>query len=163
MLGIPALQFLSPEVGGECECASVCVSLRSGRDIHLGHGYEVAIWGRRSLLCASPHPQELRFLSSFSREQAKAREGQGRAQGPWAGSEWSKWLEVETRPPRSESRALHFPTLQDRLSEDLLGVALKARARPNGVVVPGYGFRGIYPFSTLVECLLRARIHARHW
>lgn len=84
--------------------------------------------------------------------EAEAREGQGCAQGHWGGSEWSKWIEVTTGPPRSGSQALHLATLQDWLSKDLLWVSLKGRAKPNGLVIPGYGFWAIYPFSTLLEC-----------
>lgn len=62
MLGIPALQFLSPEVGGECECVSVCVNLHFSRDIHLGHGYEVAMADVLSLCLASPPGAQIFIL-----------------------------------------------------------------------------------------------------
>lgn len=81
-------------------------------------------------LCASSHPQELRFLSLLSREEAKTGEGQGHARG-----------EVATRTPRSESGLLPVPTLQDRLPENLLRfVGPLRRTRPNGVVVAGHRF-----------------------
>lgn len=80
-----------------------------------------------------------------------------RSQGHWAGLEWRKWIEVTTGPPRSGSKALLLATLQVWLSKDLLWVTLKGRAKPNGLVIPGYGFWVIYPFSTLLERLLCAR------
>lgn len=128
----------------------MCVNLHFSQDIHLGHGCDVAL--AYILPSCSAYHQELGFLSSELEWEAEAREGQGCAQGHWAGSEWSKWIEVTTRPPRSGSQPLHLATLQDWLSKDLLWVSLKGRAKPNGLVIPGYGFWAIYPFSTLLEC-----------